>query len=388
MTRGEAAGEWVFRRIVEQATDLIYVLGLDLRVLWLNRHAMQVFTGLLSPASSAGAPGEDSDDQERLRFFVGKRLDELFRSSDVEFVRKKKDELLTLQDSLTYQHSFRSSGRLHHFSTKLIPIRDDEGVVFQIVGITRDVTDRHEFEQRMYQAEKQASIGVLAAGLAHEISNPLAIILGFADLLKERFPAGTTEHQDLEIIEQSANDAQRVVENMLGFARVTEGQRTRTDVVACIEAVVRVIGHSVTLRSVEIRVETTSPLPEVRGDPREFQQVLINLANNAVAAMAGRGGILTFRARHEDGWVRVEVSDTGRGIPDKIRDRVFDPFFTTKRVGEGTGLGLSLCYGIVDKIGGKISFRSASEEDVPGQAGGTTFEVSLPVAGAKARRTA
>lgn len=386
---GGRTGDWVFRRIVEQATDLIYVLDLDLSVIWLNRHSVQVFSELLRPDSSALAPDEQSTEEDRVRFFVGKRLDELFLSPDVEFVRRKKDELLTRQDTLTYQHSFRSLGKLHHFSTKLIPIRDDEGVVFQLVGITRDVTDRHEFEQRIYNAEKQASIGVLAAGLAHEINNPLAIILGFTDLLKERFERGSAVHDDLEIIEQSANDAKQVVENMLGFARVTEGQHSRTDIGACIEAVVRVTRHAVTARGIEIRVETSTKLPEVRGDPREFQQVLINLVNNAVAAMAGRGGVLTLRAHVEDEWVKVEVSDTGRGIPERIRDRVFDPFFTTKQVGDGTGLGLSLCYGIVDKVGGKIGFKSVSEEDFPGHAGGTVFEVSMPaVSGQQLRRNA
>jgi len=379
VNRSSRAGEWIFRRIVEQATDLIYVLDLDLRVVWLNRHAMQVFTELLRPESSPHVSGEASDD-DRLGFFVGRQIDELFRPTDVEFLRKKRDDLLTRQDSLVYEHSFRSGDRLRHFSTKLVPIRDDDGVVFQVAGITRDVTDRHEFERRIYQAEKLASIGVLAAGLAHEMGNPLAVILGFTDLLKERFGDGSRERADLDIIEQSARDAQRVVENMLGFARVTEGQRTRTDVVACIESVVGVIRHAVTLRGVEIRVETTRPLPEVRGDPREFQQVLINLANNAVAAMQGRKGILTFRARRDGDRVRVEVRDTGRGIPEAIRDRVFDPFFTTKQVGEGTGLGLSLCCGIIDKIGGKISVSSVSEEDQPGQAGGTVFELTLPVA--------
>jgi two-component system NtrC family sensor kinase len=119
-------------------------------------------------------------------------------------------------------------------------------------------------------------------------------------------------------------------------------------------------------------------LPRVKGDPREFQQVLFNLINNSVAAMEESGGTLSLTAAVADGWVHLRVTDTGVGIPDKIKPQIFDPFFTTKKVGEGTGLGLSLCYGIVKKYGGKISFASSSREDQPDRPSGTTFTVSLP----------
>jgi two-component system NtrC family sensor kinase len=124
------------------------------------------------------------------------------------------------------------------------------------------------------------------------------------------------------------------------------------------------------------------PLPRVRGDAREFQQVIFNLINNSVAAMApmdGGDGKLTLSARAEAEWVHVSVTDTGIGIPNRIKPQIFDPFFTTKKVGEGTGLGLSLCYGIVKKYGGKMSFTSISKEDYPDRSPKTTFVVSMPI---------
>jgi two-component system NtrC family sensor kinase len=130
---------------------------------------------------------------------------------------------------------------------------------------------------------------------------------------------------------------------------------------------------------VELQTKIAPDLPRVRGDTREFQQVVFNLVNNAMAAMEQEGGgTLTIGARSQDGWIHVTVADTGPGIPDRIKPQVFDPFFTTKKVGEGTGLGLSLCYGIVRKYGGKIQFTSTAKEDHPEMPSGTIFTVSMP----------
>ncbi len=236
-----------------------------------------------------------------------------------------------------------------------------------------------EVDQRIYNTEKLASIGTLAAGVAHEINNPLAVILGFTDLLMERFPQGSPELEDLKIIEYNANHAKKVVENLLGFARITEGLEDTVDIPHSLETVMNIIRNTLMTKKIDIRMEVPESLPRVQGDAREFQQVIFNLINNSVAAMGEQGGELKIAARADDGWVNVSVSDTGKGIPDKIKPRIFDPFFTTKKVGEGTGLGLSLCYGIVKKYGGKMSFVSVAAEDHPEKPSGTTFTVSMPV---------
>ncbi len=260
-------------------------------------------------------------------------------------------------------------------------VRSKEGEVIGSTVIIKDVTEKMQLEQRIYNTEKLASIGILAAGVAHEINNPLALILGFTDLLLERFHPGSPEYEDLRIIAENGNHAKKIVEDLLGFARITEGMEDTVDVNHCIEQVVSIVKNTLMTEKIKLVLEVHESLPRVCGDAREFQQVIFNLVNNAVAAMQRKGGTLTLGARAENGWVHLTVADTGCGIPDKIKQRIFDPFFTTKKGGEGTGLGLSLCYGIVTKQGGRISFASVSSQDCPEGRPGTTFTVSMPVCG-------
>jgi PAS domain S-box-containing protein len=258
-------------------------------------------------------------------------------------------------------------------------VKSNDGKIIGSTAIIKDVTDKMELEQRIYNTEKLASIGTLAAGVAHEINNPLSIILGFVDLLKEKFKEGTQEYEDLQIIEQHATHAKKIVENLLGFARITEGLEDTVDVNYCINTVINIVRNTLMTKKIDVVVNVPDNLPKVKGDNREFQQVIFNLINNSVAAIGGKEGKITISANQENGWVNVSVTDTGVGIPDRIKPRVFDPFFTTKKVGEGTGLGLSLCYGIVKKYGGKIGFTSIAQEDHPDEKSGTTFTVSLPI---------
>ena len=258
------------------------------------------------------------------------------------------------------------------------PVQSETGELIGGTVIIRDVTAKREWEQRIYHTEKLASIGILAAGVAHEINNPLAVMLGFTDLLLERARPGTPDHGDLQAIAESGRSARKIVENLLGFARVTEGLEDSVDVRHCASTVVAIVRNTLMTAKIELVDAVPAGLPRVCGDPREYQQVVFNLVNNSVAAMKGGGGTLTLGADAEGDWVHLRVADTGAGIPDRIKARVFDPFFTTKGVGEGTGLGLSLCYGIVTKYGGRIAFTSSSREDAPGRPPGTTFTVSMP----------
>jgi PAS domain S-box-containing protein len=258
-------------------------------------------------------------------------------------------------------------------------IYSDDGEIIGSTAIIKDVTDKMELEQKIYNTEKLASIGILAAGVAHEINNPLAIILGFTDLLLEKHPRGSPEYEDLKMIEENANHAKKVVENMLGFARITEGLEEIVDIRHSLNTVMGIAKNTLMTKKINYRLDIPSELPRVRGDAREFQQVIFNLINNAIGAMEKTGGDLIVSAEEKDGQVIVRVRDNGSGIPEKIKPRIFDPFFTTKKVGEGTGLGLSLCYGIVKKYGGKIDFVSSSKEDYPDKPSGTTFIVSMPI---------
>ncbi len=263
-------------------------------------------------------------------------------------------------------------------------VRESHGNPIGSVAIMRDITEQVELSQRIYSTEKLASIGTLAAGVAHEINNPLAVILGFADLLLERLPPGSREHEDVKLIEHNANHARKVVQDILGFARVSEGLADTVDVVAAIDTVLTVSNSTLSTRKISVVKKLSEWLPRVRGDPRELQQVVLNLISNGIAAMEPGGGTLTIRAWQDEAGVHFSVADTGVGIPERIKTRIFDPFFTTKKFGEGTGLGLSLCYGIVKKYGGRISFQSVSQEEGGERPSGTTFTVTMPVASAEA----
>ncbi len=259
-------------------------------------------------------------------------------------------------------------------------VRERQGNRVGSVVIIKDITEKVELDQRIYSTEKLASIGTLAAGVAHEINNPLAVILGFADLLLERLPPGSREYEDVKLIEYNAHHARKVVQDMLGFARVTEGLEDTADVVAAIDTVLTISSSTFVTCKISVSKKLPEWLPRVHGDPRELQQVVLNLISNSVAAMQPAGGDLTVCAWQDEAGVHFSVEDTGVGIPERIRPRIFDPFFTTKKIGEGTGLGLSLCYGIVKKYGGKISFTSVAREESGGKSSGTTFTVTMPVA--------
>jgi two-component system, NtrC family, sensor kinase len=242
--------------------------------------------------------------------------------------------------------------------------------------IIRDVTEKVKMDQNIYNTEKLASIGILAAGVAHEINNPLAIILGFTDLLLEKFEPDSAEYEDLKMIEENGNHAKAIVENMLGFARITEGLEETVDINQSVDIVIKIVKNTLLTKKIELYTLIPKNLPRVRGDTREFQQVVFNLINNSIAAMKKTGGMLILSATEKAASVSLNVTDNGPGIPDAIKKKIFDPFFTTKKAGEGTGLGLSLCYGIVKKYKGNLEFKSSSAEDDNGPTG-TTFSISM-----------
>ncbi|MFH1723316.1 MAG: ATP-binding protein [Elusimicrobiota bacterium] len=372
--------ERIYERVVAQATDLIYILDLEMRVVLLNQKTMDILAKLV--ADKAGGRGEgDAADPHRKEFYLGRSFAELLEAGDVSFIRSKMDQLLATQSETSFEHTIELDGRRTRLSTKLVPIRDDQRRIRLILGIGRDITEEFEMDQRIYNTEKLASIGTLAAGVAHEINNPLGVILGFTDLLLEKTESGTPEYEDLKVIEAQATNAKKIVEKLLGFARITEGLEDIVDVKAALETVANIVSNTLMTKKMGLDLDVPDKLPKVRGDSREFQQVIFNLINNAIAAMDKEGGRIELKARVRGGWVHVDVKDSGAGIPESVKPRIFDPFFTTKKVGEGTGLGLSLCYGIVRKYGGRITFTSVAEGEDPGEKSGTTFTVSLPARG-------
>jgi len=260
------------------------------------------------------------------------------------------------------------------------PILDDRGKVTRVIELERDVTEWKKTGDHLYNMQKLAFLGKLAAGLSHEFNNPLGVILGFTDLLLEKMERDTQSYEILKTIERQAFNCKRIVENLISFAASPDLTRYSTDVNANLEKVVSVVMDILRTEKIVVEKNLAENLPKAKGNPEHLRQVFMNLITNAVAAMRG-GGLLTISTRHNSPKNRIEIlfKDTGHGIKQEYRNEIFDPFFTTREVGEGGGLGLSVSYGLVSKNDGEITFETVTEEE-DRENKGTTFIVSLPVA--------
>ncbi len=248
------------------------------------------------------------------------------------------------------------------------------------VGIFSDLREhvrmRRELEEtqaQLMQSEKIASLGRLSAGVAHEINNPLAGILIYAELLERQLQNASFDREYLtEIITQTLR-CQQIVTRLLEFSRQSLGQKTHFDVNEIILRCIDLISHQAIFHNIDIKTELDPKLPEILGDPGQLQQVFTNLLLNAADAMQGHGTItVTSRPETFQEGIILTFTDTGAGIPPDIQDKIFEPFFTTKAPGKGTGLGLSIVYSVIQRHGGTIDLGSA-----PG--GGTTFTIRLPL---------
>ncbi len=245
------------------------------------------------------------------------------------------------------------------------------------VLLIEDHTDTRRLQDHLIQSEKLSAIGQLIAGVAHELNNPLASVLGFADFLVEDSGVPPRLVEPLRVIQQEAQRAASIVRNLLTFARRQERVRERLAVGPVLERTAALLRNQLLGLNVELALTADPDLPEVDGNRNELQQVFLNLANNAAQAIASQGradgGRVTMHARRWLDGVAVDVTDDGPGVPEALQQRVFEPFFTTKPAGEGTGLGLSICQGIVREHGGRLTLHSP-----PGR--GATFTVELPAA--------
>ncbi|WP_224961902.1 ATP-binding protein [Geomonas subterranea] len=225
---------------------------------------------------------------------------------------------------------------------------------------------------QLVQSEKMAAFGALGAGIAHEVKNPLAGILGITQLSLRGVESGNPLEKNLHIIEKETKRCKTIIENLLKFARQEQVEFGDVDVAQVVADALAIVDHQLGINSVKVEREVEPGLPACRGNANQLQQVLMNLMINSQQAMGGTAGLVRLSARRlEEGAVELRVSDNGPGIPKEIQAKIFDPFFTTKPAGQGTGLGLSVSYGIVKDHGGDI--RLESEEGV-----GTTFIITLP----------
>ncbi len=347
-----------YRSLVESTEDFIFTVDKTGHFQSLNSFTANFF---------GGTPSQ----------FIGQPLSVLF-SKEVAAQQLKLIHVV-FQFGKSVRDEFMVTTGEHQtwISANLMPLKDEQERVRSVLFIARDITENKKLESQLVNTEKLASMGTLAAGVAHELNNPLGVILGFTDLLLEKFDKESQDYQDLKTIERHSLHCKQVVENLLSFARQGEGASEYCDIYDAIHEIIGVVKHSLDMNNIEVRLRLAPGLPKVKGDARQMQQVFLNLINNAAAAMK-EGGILEIETTSDisRGKVYVTVHDNGHGIEKDHMENIFDPFFTTKSEGEGTGLGLFVSHGIVTKYEGTITCES-STEDTPQRRRGTTFTVTL-----------
>ena len=243
-----------------------------------------------------------------------------------------------------------------------------------VLGIARDITERKAVEERLRETSRLISVGELAAGVAHEINNPLTIILGFSQLLSSRDlpePMG----DQIQRIYSEAQRTAKIVQNLLSFARRREPEKRYLAVTEILERALELKSHDFKMdANIEVARRWAPNLPRIMADEHQMIQVILNILTNAEHAMteSGSGGKLDIGADRVDNKLRISFTDDGPGISGEQLRRIFDPSFTTKEVGKGTGLGLSICYGIVRQHGGEIWAESSPDK-------GATFYIELPI---------
>lgn len=269
----------------------------------------------------------------------------------------------------------RSTGQ---FSITISPMRDEEGHVNSIVVVLTDVTDAAILQAQLRHSEKMAAVGQLVAGVAHEINNPLAAIVGYSDLLLENEGLPEIAKEELRIVLKEAERTKEIVQNLLRFARQMPPKREDIDIHTVLGQVLQLRTYGSSGDSLEIVEDFDRAIPHVFGDAHQLQQVFLNILNNAHDATgeSGRSGNIRITTRECGGKIEIAVRDNGPGVSDTVR--IFEPFYTTKDVGKGTGLGLSICYGIVKEHGGEIVCANNTDGI------GCTFVIQLPAIKLKA----
>ena len=237
------------------------------------------------------------------------------------------------------------------------------------------ISAQMEAEARLIQAAKLAAVGEMAAGVAHELNNPLTTVVGFTELALDELPMESPVRKDLDLVLQEARRARSVVRRLLDFSRQSETSRVKVDINEVVDDVVMLTKHLMHTNHVQSEIRLRTGLPWVLVDRNQIKQVVINLVNNALYAMPGGGRLVVETAeqlRYNARWITLTVRDTGEGIPPENLQRIFEPFFTTRSDRGGTGLGLSVTYGIVTDHAGMIEVESAVNQ-------GSTFTVWLPL---------
>lgn len=347
--------------IIDSLPVGLYVVDRDYRIQIWNRQR------------EIGAPGLRRDE------VVGRRVFEVLTRQPAEELRAEFDRVFRTGEVLLAELDVTLGGEARSFRLTKIPMRLDGDEISHVITIGEDVTDSRRIQSQVMQSEKLAAIGQLAAGVMHEINNPLATISACVAAITGRLDQASgverpSVEEYLELIDKEVDRCTRIVDGLLDFSRPKGKTKGRVVLNALVDETLFLMKHHQRFKRLTVARELDVTLPATRGNAEQLTQVLMALMLNAVDAMDDRGKLTvrtgTNPSRADE--VVVEIEDNGIGIPRADQSKIFEPFYTTKPPGRGTGLGLSICYGIVEDHQGRIEVESQ-----PGR--GTTFRVFLPV---------
>jgi PAS domain S-box-containing protein len=301
---------------------------------------------------------------------VGRKLDEVLPSDLMAEISARASEERV---SSLYKFPMRNrGGRNLVLNVSIAPLVGKSGDRIGRLILMDDITQRIRLEEQLVQTEKLTSLGLLAAGVAHEVNTPLAVISNYIQMLAKQLPSGDPRHHLIDKVVKQTFRASEIVNNLLNFSRTGAVEFTEVNLNSVVEETLSLIAHPLKTAHVRVTRNLQQELPPVLGSNNKLQQVFLNLFMNARDAMPS-GGMVEVRTASNNGTVEIEITDTGSGIPRENLHRIFDPFFTTKSSGRGTGLGLSVSYGIIKEHAGKVDVRSTPDK-------GTSFRLEFPVA--------
>src|SRR6266508_64053 len=310
---------------------------------------------------------------------VGREIFEVLDRQPRDLLKREFDRVFDTGELQQVEMESQASGEARYYRITKIPMRQDGHDISHVITIGEDITEWRQAQQRLTETEKLAAVGQLAAGVMHEINNPLATILACAEALTRRAedltgPARAGFEEYLKIVDAEVQRCRRIVERLLEFSRPKAGEKKRVDVNAVVEHTLFLLKHHARFKRLNVARELASGLPAVQADQERLIQSFMALMLNAMDATDSRG-TLTVRSRmnpERADEILLEFIDTGTGIKREDLPKIFEPFFTTKPQGRGTGLGLSICYGIIAEHRGRIEVES--------QVGvGSNFKVYLPI---------